>query len=262
MRKVTAPSGFFRQLFVSLRQLYGEHGRRIGGAGRGGDRRRTRHWRGHRAETGEHGSVGGGGWPDQGPLDETVRAIVEKGHQAEAMVCDVQEARSLEQVSQTVRKKQGRLDILVNNAGIGGFASPLHELPVDDWDRILNTNLRGVFYAIRAFAPLMIERRYGHIINISSLAGKNPLPKGAAYAASKWGLNGLTYSVAEELRAYNVRVSAICPGSTNTDLSPHEGKDPNRMLQPDDVAHVAAMLVTQSPQSFASEVLLRPTMKP
>lgn len=198
----------------------------------------------------------------KGPLDETLRAIVEKGHQAEAMVCDVQEARSLEQVSQTVRKKQGRLDILVNNAGIGGFASPLHELPVDDWDRILNTNLRGVFYAIRAFAPLMIERRYGHIINISSLAGKNPLPKGAAYAASKWGLNGLTYSVAEELRAYNIRVSAICPGSTNTDLSPHEGKDPNRMLQPDDVAHVVAMLVTQSPQSFASEVLLRPTMKP
>ncbi len=178
------------------------------------------------------------------------------------MVCDVQDLRSVEQVAQTLRKKQGRLDILVNNAGIGGFASPLHELPVDDWDRILNTNLRGVFYAIRAFAPLMIERRYGHIINISSLAGKNPLPKGAAYAASKWGLNGLTYSVAEELRAYNIRVSVICPGSTNTDLSPHEGKDPNRMLQADDVAHVTAMLVTQSPQSFASEVLLRPTMKP
>jgi len=108
----------------------------------------------------------------------------------------------------------------------------------------------------------MIERRYGHIINISSLAGKNPLPKGAAYAASKWGLNGLTYSVAEELRPYNIRVSVICPGSTNTDLSPHRGKDPNRMLHTDDVAHVAVMLVTQSPQSFASEVPLRPTMKP
>ena len=198
----------------------------------------------------------------KGPLDETVRAIAEKGHQAEAVVCDVQESRSMEVLAQAVRSAQGRLDILVNNAGIGGFASPLHELPVDDWDRILNTNLRGVFYSIRAFAPLMIERRSGHIINISSLAGKNPLPRGAAYAASKWGLNGLTYSVAEELRAYNIRVSVICPGSTNTDLSPHEGKDPNRMLQPDDVAHVVAMLATQSPQSFASEVLLRPTMKP
>jgi 3-oxoacyl-[acyl-carrier protein] reductase len=197
-----------------------------------------------------------------GPLEETAKSIAQAGHHAEAIPCDVLRDQSVEEVARTVRRKYGRLDILVNNAGIGGFATPLHELPIDDWDRILNTNLRGVFYAVRAFAPLMIERRFGHIINISSLAGKNPLPKGAAYAASKWGLNGLSYSVAEELRAYNIRVAVICPGSTNTDLSPHEGKDPNRMLQPDDVAHVVAMLVTQSAQSFASEVLLRPTMKP
>jgi 3-oxoacyl-[acyl-carrier protein] reductase len=197
-----------------------------------------------------------------GPLEETAKSIAQAGHRAEAIPCDVLSDQSVEEVARTVRRKYGRLDILVNNAGIGGFATPLHELPIADWDRILNTNLRGVFYAIRAFAPLMIERRFGHIINISSLAGKNPLPKGAAYAASKWGLNGLTYSLAEELRAYNIRVAVICPGSTNTDLSPHEGKDPHRMLQPDDVAHVVAMLATQSAQSFASEVLLRPTMKP
>jgi 3-oxoacyl-[acyl-carrier protein] reductase len=197
-----------------------------------------------------------------GPLEETAKSIALAGHRAEAIPCDVLSDQSVEEVARTVRRKYGRLDILVNNAGIGGFATPLHELPIADWDRILNTNLRGVFYAIRAFAPLMIERRFGHIINISSLAGKNPLPKGAAYAASKWGLNGLTYSLAEELRAYNIRVAVICPGSTNTDLSPHEGKDPHRMLQPDDVAHVVAMLATQSAQSFASEVLLRPTTKP
>ena len=156
----------------------------------------------------------------------------------------------------------GRLDILVNNAGIGGFSTPLHQLLVEDWDRILNTNLRGVFYMIHALAPLMIKGKSGHIINISSLAGKNALPNGAAYAASKWGLNGLSYSVAEELRSHNIRVAVICPGSTNTELSPHEGKSASRMLQPDDVAHVVEMLVTQAPQSFASEVLLRPTLKP
>jgi 3-oxoacyl-[acyl-carrier protein] reductase len=169
---------------------------------------------------------------------------------------------SVEALGRHVSDRFQRLDVLVNNAGIGSFSSPLHELPVEDWNRILNTNLRGVFFAIRTLAPLMIARRSGHIINISSLAGKNPLPKGAAYAASKWGLNGLSYSVAEELRAYNIRVSVVCPGSTNTDLSPHEGKDPSRMLQPGDVAHAVAMLVTQAPQSFVSEVLLRPTMKP
>jgi short-subunit dehydrogenase len=108
----------------------------------------------------------------------------------------------------------------------------------------------------------MIRAKGGHIINISSLAGKNPLPNGAAYAASKWGLNGLSYSIAEELRAHNIRVSVVCPGSVNTELSPHAGKDVSKMLQPEDVAHAVEMLVTQAPQSFVSEVLIRPTQKP
>jgi len=127
---------------------------------------------------------------------------------------------------------------------------------------VLNTNLRGVYFCIRAFAPMMIRARSGHIINISSLAGKNALPNGAAYAASKWGLNGLSYSVAEELRTHNIRVSVVCPGSVDTELSPHAGKDKAKMLQPADVAHAVAMLVTQAPQSFVSEILLRPTQKP
>jgi NAD(P)-dependent dehydrogenase (short-subunit alcohol dehydrogenase family) len=196
------------------------------------------------------------------PLDQTVQTIVEAGHRAEAVTCDVTAQQSVKALAEQVEKKFGRVDILVNNAGIGGFSTPLHQLPVEDWDRILNTNLRGVFYMIHALAPLMIKGKSGHIINISSLAGKNALPNGAAYAASKWGLNGLSYSVAEELRSHNIRVAVICPGSTNTELSPHEGKSASRMLQADDVAHVVEMLVTQAPQSFASEVLLRPTLKP
>jgi 3-oxoacyl-[acyl-carrier protein] reductase len=197
-----------------------------------------------------------------GTLNETASAIVAAGNRAEVAECDVTTLASVEAVAHRIDSQHGRVDILVNNAGIGAFGTPLHELAPSDWDRVIDTNLRGVFYTIRAFAPSMIRARYGHIINISSLAGKNVLPKGAAYAASKWGLNGLSYSVAEELRAHNIRVAVICPGSTHTDLSPHEGKDSSRMLQPADVAHVVAMLVTQSPQSFASEILLRPTMKP
>ena len=195
-------------------------------------------------------------------LDATAKAISEAGGKAEVVPCDVTVLRDLEEVVAQIDRSFGRADILVNNAGIGGFSKPLHELPPDDWDRILNTNLRGVYFAIRAFAPIMIRARGGHIINISSLAGKNALPNGAAYAASKWGLNGLTYSVAEELRAHNIRVSTVCPGSVDTELSPHTGKDPAKMLLPDDVAHAVAMLVTQAPQSFVSEILLRPTLKP
>jgi 3-oxoacyl-[acyl-carrier protein] reductase len=194
-----------------------------------------------------------------GPLEATASAI---GGQAKAKRCDVSNLESVQALAAFVEKTYGRLDILVNNAGVGAFASPLHELTPDEWEKVLNTNLRGVYYCIRSFAPIMIRAKTGHIVNISSLAGKNALPNGAAYAASKWGLNGLSYSVAEELRAHNIRVSVVCPGSVNTELGPHTGKNPSKMLQSDDVAHVVAMLVTQAQQSFASEVLLRPTQKP
>jgi 3-oxoacyl-[acyl-carrier protein] reductase len=198
----------------------------------------------------------------QSTLDATARSILDAGGKVEVIPCDVTVLHQLEYTAARVDTTYGRLDILVNNAGVARFTEPLHNLLPEDWDRILNTNLRGVFFAIHAFAPLMIRAYGGHIINISSLAGKNPLRDGAAYAASKWGLNGLTYSVAEELRGHNIRVSVVCPGSVETELGPHTGKDPSKMLQPNDVAHAVAALVTQAPRSFMSEILLRPTQKP
>jgi 3-oxoacyl-[acyl-carrier protein] reductase len=195
-------------------------------------------------------------------LQARAAAIQQEGGTALALACDITNLASVEALAQQVDAAHGRLDILVNNAGVGGFSTPLHETSPDTWEQIMNTNLRGVYYCVRSLIPLMLRSGGGHIVNISSLAGKNPLPNGAAYAASKWGLNGLSYSMAEELRAHNIRVSLVCPGSTNTELSPHEGKRADRMLQPDDIAHVVEMLVRQSPQSFVSEVLLRPTKKP
>lgn len=195
-------------------------------------------------------------------LEHTSEEIQSQGGKSAVLECDVTDLRSVQSLAERVDRTFGRLDILVNNAGIMGPPGPLHELAPETWDQIFNTNLRGVYYCVRSLAPLMIRSRGGHIINISSLAGKNPLPNGAAYSAAKWGLNGLSYALAEELRAYGIRVSVICPGSVNTEFSPHAGKNADRMLQADDVAHAAAMLVTQAPQSFASEILLRPTLKP
>lgn len=195
-------------------------------------------------------------------LESVSAAIHNQGGQSAVMECDVTDLRSVESLADRVDRTFGRLDILVNNAGIGGSGGPLHQLSPENWDQVMNTNLRGVYYCIRSLVPLMIRSGGGHIINISSLAGKNPLPNAVVYAASKWGLNGLSYSVAEELRAHNIRVSVICPGSVNTEFSPHPGKSAEKMLQPEDVAHAVAMIVTQAPQSFASEILLRPTQKP
>lgn len=200
---------------------------------------------------------------DEARVQQVASDLQAGGHTAEGIGCDVSDLSSVEALGEHLRKNYGRVDILVNNAGIGGPSGLLHELAPEDWEAIFNTNLRGVYYMLRSIVPLMIAAGSGHIINISSLAGKNPLPRGVAYSASKWGLNGLSYGVAEELRAQNIRVSVICPGSVDTDFSPRRGgKETQKMLKPDDVAHAVVILVTQEPQSFISEVLLRPTQKP
>lgn len=195
-------------------------------------------------------------------LEKAAQGIRKNGGKCEGVPCDVISLKDVQQLADKIDDRRKKLKIVINNAGIGGFSSPLHETDPETWDKIMNTNLRGVYYMIRAFAPMLIENGGGDIVNISSLAGKNALPNGATYSASKWGLNGLSYSAAEELRTHNIRVTVVCPGSVNTDLSPHTGKNVSKMLRPSDVAHVVAMVVTQGPQSFASEILLRPTQKP
>jgi NAD(P)-dependent dehydrogenase (short-subunit alcohol dehydrogenase family) len=200
---------------------------------------------------------------DSGRLTQVKAAIEQQAGKAIVLPCDLMDAAAVAAFGERVREQCGRCDILVNNAGIAVLRKPLIELPVEEWDQMMDTNLRAPYLMIRSLAPIMIAARSGHIINISSLAGKNVLPEGAAYSASKWGLNGLTYSVAEELRQHNVRVSVIAPGSVNTSFGgPGSTKDRSRMVQPGDVAQVVAMLVTQSATSFVSEVLLRPTTKP
>ena len=198
---------------------------------------------------------------DQAKLDQSASRLRGEGIEVLAVPADV--ARG-DQVSSLVHKTQqdlGPIDILVNNAGTGVFG-PFHEFGEAEWDVVMNTNLKSVFLVCRAVAPEMIRRQTGHIINISSLAGKNTFANGAIYCASKWGLMGLSGSMAEDLRGYGIRVSAICPGSVATEFPGQGGKSPSKILQPDDVAHAVAALVTQSAGSFISEVHIRPTRKP
>jgi len=195
-------------------------------------------------------------------LEKAAQSIRKNGAVCEGIPCDVSSLTDVQQLAERLRDRRKRLRIVINNAGVGGFSAPLHETDPETWDKIMNTNLRGVYHMIRAFAPALIANGGGDIVNISSLAGKNALPNGATYSASKWGLNGLSYSVAEELRGHNIRVTVVCPGSVNTELSPHTGKNVAKLLQPGDVAHIVGMVVTQAQQSFASEILLRPKQKP
>jgi len=177
-----------------------------------------------------------------------------------AHTADITQATEVAALVRATEKTLGPVTLLVNNAGIGLFG-PAHEKTEADWDRVLATNLKGVFLVSRAIIPSMIRGGKGDIINISSLAGRNAFAGGGIYCASKWGLQGLSACMAEDLRDHGIRVSVVCPGSVATGFSGRGPKDPSKALSADDVAHAVAMLATQSPQSFISEVQLRPLRK-
>lgn len=198
---------------------------------------------------------------DEQSLDAARSQLQKEGIETFSFAANVADSRQVSALVEAASAKFGHIEILVNNAGIGRFG-PVNQLNETDWDTVLDTNLKGVFLVSRAVMEGMISRGRGHIVNISSLAGKNSFVGGSIYCASKWGLLGLTYSMAEDLRAHGIRVAAVCPGSVATEFSPHAGKDPRKMLQAEDVAHAVAMILTEAPQSFISEVLLRPTQKP
>lgn len=193
-------------------------------------------------------------------LDDAARSLAGDEIKALPVVADVTRTADVESLVRKAETGLGPIDILVNNAGLGIFGA-FHERSEADWDTVLNTNLKSVFLVSKAVAPEMIRRRRGYIVNISSLAGKNSFSGGGLYCASKWGLMGLTYCMAEELRVHNVRVSVVCPGSVATDFSPHADRNPATMLRAEDVAHAVAAMVTEGPQSFLSEISLRPLQK-
>ena len=196
-------------------------------------------------------------------LESAAREMQQSGTKVFAQAADVTKAGDVANLVEATEKELGPITILVNNAGIGnpGFG-PVHERSEADWDLVLNTNLKSVFLLSKSVAPLMIRRGRGDIVNISSLAGKNTFAGGGLYCASKWALQGLAGCMAEDLRAYGIRVSLICPGSVATEFSGRGPKNPSKALSAGDVAHAVAMLLLQGPQSFISEVQLRPVAKP
>lgn len=194
-------------------------------------------------------------------LEQSEAALRREAIDVLSAVADVSRGNEILPFIQKTQNEFGSIDILVNNAGIGLFR-PFYEFDEADWDRVIDTNLKSVFLVSRAVVPEMIRRKTGHIINISSLAGKNTFANGTIYCASKWGLMGLAGSMAEDLRGYGIRVSTICPGSVATEFGGQTKKNPDKALQPEDVAHAVAALVTQSEGSFISEVHIRPTRKP
>lgn len=173
---------------------------------------------------------------------------------------DVTSSEEVEEFFRFVDRELGGVDILVNNAGIGIFRATA-DLSKEDWRKTLSVNLDGVFYCCNEAIPRMRQNGGGFIVNISSLAGKNPFAGGAAYNASKFALNGFSEAMMLDHRQDNIRVSYIMPGSVDTDFSPRSERAAWK-IAPEDVAEVVVNVLAMPARTLVSRVEIRPSKPP
>lgn len=193
-------------------------------------------------------------------VEETVAALRAAAIEASGAACDVGDETQVAAFAKFVAAEVGQPAILVNNAGIGWFGS-LVDMPVEAWDGLMATNVRSLFLVTRAFLPAMIARGRGDIVNVASLAARNPVPGAVAYASSKHAVLGFSRSLLLEVRKHGIRVVAVCPGSVaSPTFSPRSrDRDPTKMLAPEDVAHTIVSTLALPPErATVSELDIRP----
>jgi NAD(P)-dependent dehydrogenase (short-subunit alcohol dehydrogenase family) len=196
-------------------------------------------------------------------VEEAVGELGEVGEgRVAGAVCDVRKHEEVLALIEHAVAEFGGVDVLVNNAGVGIFGR-VEDLTPEDFRAVLETNLFGVFYACHEVIPQMKKRGGGYIINISSLAGTNAHPQMAAYNASKFGLNGFSEALMQEVRHDNIKVSYVMPGSVNTAFGDEEPSDEKSwQLQPADIARVVLDLLHHDERSLPSRVEIRPSRPP
>ncbi|MCI0417123.1 SDR family NAD(P)-dependent oxidoreductase [bacterium] len=193
-------------------------------------------------------------------LKKTAREISRLNVTVLTFKADVRKWKEVESLAARVQEKMGTPQILINNAGIGRFGE-VTSMNEEDFRATLETNLFGVFYCSKAFLPGMIQNQEGHIVNISSLAGKNSFPGGSAYCASKHGLIAFAECLMLEVRHHNIKVSTICPGTVQTEFS-SQTKDKSWAVTAEDVGQAVIDVLTTSAGSLISMVDLRPLHPP
>jgi 3-oxoacyl-[acyl-carrier protein] reductase len=199
---------------------------------------------------------------DRAEIEASVARLKEHG-EIYGKVCDVRSEEQVIALLDSCERRFGGVDILVNNAGVGYMNKKVEEISADEFRATLETNLFGVFYTCHYAIPMMKKRGGGYIINISSLAGQNAHPGMAAYNASKFGLNGFSEALMQEVRHDNIKVSYICPGSVNTEFGGDTVTDNKAwQLQPADIAQVVVDLLTMEPRALPSKVEIRPSKPP
>jgi NAD(P)-dependent dehydrogenase (short-subunit alcohol dehydrogenase family) len=197
-------------------------------------------------------------------LQQSLEELRKQGDgKVEGMIADVGRYEDCRRLLQTAAEHFGGIDILVNNAGIG-IMKPVDQLTPAEWDATIQTNLSGVFYCCREAIPIMRRRGGGYIFNISSLAGVNPFPGGSAYNASKFGVNGFSEAMMQDVRYDGIRVSYIMPGSVDTDFGAAPGSRAHQSwkLAGEDIAKAVVDLYTFPRRALASRIEMRPSQPP
>ncbi len=194
-------------------------------------------------------------------LQETVQLIEKNsGLSPLTITTDLRDSRQIDHLANTVLEMWGKVDVLVNNAGILHL-KPFLEIQPEELQEMLDVNIKAVFELTQKIVPGMIERKSGAIVNIASLAGKNGFKSGTGYAATKFALRGFAASLMLELRAHDIRVITVFPGSVNTRMIGRNPNAPNAdtMLQAEDVAHAVFAAVSVDSRAMMSEIDIRPS---
>ncbi|MBB4037810.1 hypothetical protein GGR21_003731 [Dysgonomonas hofstadii] len=203
-------------------------------------------------------------------LEELEKEIEVKYESKVYSLCfDVRVYDEVETAIDSLPKEWKKIDILVNNAGLAVGLAPIQDGEIDDWERMIDTNIKGLLYVTRVVSPMMVARKSGHIINIGSIAGKGVYPNGAVYCATKYAVNALHQGMRMDLLPYHIRVTQICPGAVETEFSlvrfkgdqqradlVYEGYD---NLDADDIAEAVYYAISQPPHVNVQDILVMPT---
>jgi NADP-dependent 3-hydroxy acid dehydrogenase YdfG len=201
-------------------------------------------------------------------LQSLAHELTGQGGQARALATDVTDRDQVQRLVNAAVETFGRIDVMINNAGLMPH-SPLERLKVDDWDRMIDVNLKGVLYGIAAVLPYMQRQKAGHIINVSSVAGHKIRPGGVVYAATKHAVRALSEGLRMEVKPYNIRTTVISPGAVDTEL-PNSATEPDvaenlrrsyeeMAIPADSFARMVAFAISQPEEVDVNEILFRPT---
>lgn len=201
-------------------------------------------------------------------IEALAKEIAEAGGKATAVVTDVTKREDLQRLVATAVETYGRIDVLINNAGVMPL-SPLERLKVDEWDQMIDVNLKGVLYGVAAALPHMIGQKSGHIINLSSVAGHKLFGGSSVYSATKFAVRALSEGLRQEMASYGIRTTIISPGAVKTELLEHISEKDVQQANQDYVAQIGvpaetfarlvAFAINEPEDVGINEILFRPT---